>query len=237
MSFNVAKCCALHLSTNNVNNVYTIDGVPIPSQPMYTDLGVMRDCDLLYISHINSIVANAHRLCAALLRVFVTRNSNTLKSAYFTYIRPRLDFASQIWSPHTKYLINRIERVQKLFSKRVRGTTGLNYEQRLALLNIDPLDIRRIKTDLITLYKIVHGLLDINLHDIGLSVNISNTRAHNVKLILPCPCTNVLKYSFAYRTGFIYNRLPLDVLSANNLHIFVTRLHSVSFAVLRGQPV
>ncbi len=125
MSFNVSKCCVLHLDILDVNNVYTIDGVAIPLLTTYSYLGVKRDSDLLYVSHITSVTVSTHRLCAPLLRMFITRNSNPLKFANYTYVWARLDFASQVWSPHTKYLINHLERIQKLFTRQLRGASGL----------------------------------------------------------------------------------------------------------------
>ena len=86
------------------------------------------------------------------------------------------------------------------------------------------------------MYKIVRGLIDLKLCDIGLSMNVSNTRSNNVRLVLPRPRTNILKCSFAYRTASIYNRLPIDVVNASTLCIFVTRLHSINVSILRGQP-
>ncbi len=148
-----------------------------------------------------------------------------LTFAYYTYVRPRIDFASQAWSPHAKYLINHLERIQKVFTRRLRCASGLSYQERLNQFYMDSLETRRIKTDLITLYKIVHGLLDIILMDICLSLNVPNTRAHNVKLILPSPRSNILKCYFAYRTGVIYKRLPSHVLSASS---FVTYVCSMS---------
>ncbi len=110
-------------------------------------MGVKRESDLLYVSHINFVITSTHRLCAALLRMFITRNSNTFTFAYYT---------------------------------------------------------------------IMYG------HALTL-------RAHNVKLILPSSRTNILKCSFAYRTSVIYNMLPINVLSASSLHMFVARLWIIVF--------
>ena len=39
----------------------------------------------------------------------------------------------------------------------------LSYEHRLAQLNIDSMQIRRVTTDLILCYKMLHGLVDIDV--------------------------------------------------------------------------
>ena len=61
----------------------------------------------------------------------------------------------------------------------------MTYLQRLNLFNIESLEERRIKIDLIWMYKILHSLISINLdNNIKLSVN-SNTR-------ICINCTNVI---------------------------------------------
>jgi len=40
-------------------------------------------------------------------------------TAYCVYVRPLLEFSSQIWSPHYKYLIDKIESVQRYFTNRL----------------------------------------------------------------------------------------------------------------------
>ena len=58
----------------------------------------------------------------------------------------------------------------------------MTYLQRLNLFNIESLEERRIKIDLIWMYKILHSLISINLgNNIKLSVN-SNTRGNMYKL-------------------------------------------------------
>jgi len=41
----------------------------------------------------------------------------------------------------------------------------LTYHQRLSILELDSLELRRVCADLLFTYKLVFGLTDINLHD------------------------------------------------------------------------
>ena len=50
------------------------------------------------------------------------------------YYRPLLEFSSQVWSPHHKYLIDKVESVQRFFTKRLSGLRGLSYCERLNIL-------------------------------------------------------------------------------------------------------
>ena len=53
------------------------------------------------------------------------------------------------WLPHLMCLINCIEDVQKNFTKKLKGMGNFSYDERLKILNIDRLEIRRIKFDLV----------------------------------------------------------------------------------------
>ncbi len=48
MSFNVNKCCVIHVGVNNPRPVYTLSGVPIPVRADCLDLGVLCEESLLY---------------------------------------------------------------------------------------------------------------------------------------------------------------------------------------------
>ena len=82
-----------------------------------------------------------------------------LRKAYTVYVRPILEYASSVWSPHFIKYINSIENVQWHFTKRI-SSTELPYLERLAVmdLEVEPLELRRIKTDLTMYLKIYNNL-------------------------------------------------------------------------------
>ncbi len=91
--------------------------------------------------------------------------------------------------------ITAIERVQKYFTKNLRGLKCLTYKQRLSILKQPSLQSRRIRADLIYLYKILHNFVDADLK--GLFVAASsvstcerNLRGHAHKLFVPKPRTD-----------------------------------------------
>ena len=53
--------------------------------------------------------------------------------------------------------MQKIEKVQKQFTKKIVGLEGLNYPQRLAKLNIPSLEFRQIRGDLIEVFKVTHN--------------------------------------------------------------------------------
>ena len=84
------------------------------------------------------------------------------------------------------YLIDAIESFQRHFTKRLHGLKDMSYTNRLNICNIESLEIRRLHTDLITLFKIIHGFIYCNNISFNFS-SISNqgnrTRGNSYKLI------------------------------------------------------
>ena len=74
-----------------------------------------------------------------------------------------LEYCSPVWSPHTSCQINRIEKVQRFFTKRIAGLQSVPYDKRLNVLKLHSLECRRISNDLVLCYKIINGKLDTDL--------------------------------------------------------------------------
>src|SRR5664279_3496513 len=79
---------------------------------------------------------------------------------FVVYVRPILEYASCVWSPHHVGRIKQIESVQRRFTKRLPGYAILDYKSRLQRLGMDSLEMRRLRQDLIYTYKIVFDLVD-----------------------------------------------------------------------------
>ena len=75
-------------------------------------------------------------------------------------VRPILEYANVVWSPHLRKHIDNIESVQRNFTKRIIGMKDLDYHERLKILKIPSLEFRRFRGDLIEMYKICHKLYD-----------------------------------------------------------------------------
>ena len=97
---------------------------------MYKYLGIQLNNTLSWNTHIITIVNKATRMLN-----FIKRNlskcSDTIKStAYATLVRPILEYATKVWDPHHKFLIHKIEMVQR------RATRWVLTDYRLLLLSL-----------------------------------------------------------------------------------------------------
>ena len=76
-------------------------------------LGVDIASDLKFTQHINRITANASKSLGYLKRNIQTKHIGIREAAFKTIVRPHLEYASTVWSPHTKQDIKKIEMVQR----------------------------------------------------------------------------------------------------------------------------
>ena len=65
-----------------------------------------------------------------------------------------------MWSPSITGLITKLESVQRRFTKSLSGMSSFSYSERLCLLNLDPLEMRRLRADLMLCFKIMKGFVD-----------------------------------------------------------------------------
>ena len=107
-------------------------------------------------------VAKAYQRIYLIFRGFVSRNTSLLKQAYVTYVRPLLEYCTPVWSPYLIKDITKIENVQRYFTRRLFPRNTLNYADRLKILNLEPLEQRRLKFDLKMYFQIIHGLVNLN---------------------------------------------------------------------------
>jgi len=68
------------------------------------------------------------------------------------------------------------------FTKRLLGMKDHSYDERLKLLNLERLELRRIWSDLLWFYKIVFGLVHVNKEEF-FAIRQSSTRGHPYKLL------------------------------------------------------
>ena len=144
---------------------------------------------------------------------------------YKCFVRPVLEYANVVFSPHYISLIDLIENVERRFIKRLYGMHNICYVDRLKLCNLELLELCRMHADLIILYKILNGHICINLDNcICLSSSELPTRGNRLKLHKFFAKLNIRKYFFAVRTVNLWNALPDGILGCKMINNFVTKL-------------
>ena len=122
--------------------------------------------------------------------------------------------------------IKAIETVQRKFTKRLNGLQYKSYAERLLATNLESLQERRIKSDLIFAYKILFGYVDIDSRELLVPcLNSHNTRGHAFKLTVPPARVDARKFLFSNRVIPVWNNLPTDTdfTSLTNFKKFIRR--------------
>ena len=149
LPINHSKSQHLHLGPITQFPPYEIGGYKIPQLETNTDLGTITTSKLKYNGHIASNSYKVHSRACIILRSFYSHNHTLLRRAFISFVCPILEYASHVWNPFTYKSINDCEHVQRHFTSRIPAFKHLSYSARLALLNLDSLEIRRRRLDII----------------------------------------------------------------------------------------
>ena len=108
-------------------------------------------------------------------------NSDNFRNLFTTMISPHLEYAAAVWSPHMKKDIQLIENVQRRATKQLPKISKLPYSERLRQLDLPTLRYRRIRGDMIEVFKILK-YYDSDPNQILQRHTSSATRGHSLKL-------------------------------------------------------
>ena len=117
------------------------------SVSLHRDLSLLTSDVLSWNFHIANITAKANSILGLIKRT--CRDANyvtTLKALYCSLVRPRVEYASQVWNPDTKGNISRIESIQRRATKFILKSDD-EYLVRLRKLRLLSLEDRRFMAD------------------------------------------------------------------------------------------
>ncbi len=78
------------------------------------DLGVVMSDDNQPESHINQICRDTYNLVRNIRVAFTYMDKDMMRKLITTMIRPKLEYAEVVWSPHKKKHIQKLERIQRM---------------------------------------------------------------------------------------------------------------------------
>ena len=151
---------------------------------------------------------------------------------YKALVRPHLEYATCIWSPHLKYNIDAVERVQRRATKMIPSIKDLSYTDRLKKLKLETLEYRRKRADLLEVYRILNSQHNLDLHchcqicpnkEMLTPTLSKTTRGHSKKLQIQ-EATGPRKHFFEARVASLWNQLSEITVSSKNITTFKANL-------------
>jgi hypothetical protein len=187
LQLNNKKCATLHLGSNNRQHKYEVTDISgnstyISDSQEENDLGVTIDQKLDFKMHIAKITKKANSITGLIARNFKHLDASAFTTLYKTLVRPRLEYASPVWSPYLIGEIDRLEAVQRRATKMVKSVRKKSYEERLRTLGLPTLAYRRKRADMIQTFKICGGYDQIDPETLFRRSKSQRTRGHCLKL-------------------------------------------------------
>ena len=140
MQFNGDKFELLRCGTNTTlkeqSALYTEEGTALTPQSHVKCLGIHISEDGSFKQHISEAIKKAKGMASWVPRTFAFREPEVMLTLWKSLVQPRLDYCSQLWSPHKRGDIQRLEAVQRYFTRQIEGMGGIDYWRRLRKLRL-----------------------------------------------------------------------------------------------------
>ena len=164
------------------------------------DLGVVIQDNLSPEKHINRIFGDTFMMLRNIRMAFHFLDKYLMRKIITTMIRPKLEYAEVIWSPHKKKHVLKLGRIQRIATKMVPELENLTYEARLKEIHWTTLKERRERGDLITIYKLMNNLEDTDRKDqiLRRKGEAKNLRGHK-KILHKGVCLRYKKVQFSLK--------------------------------------
>ena len=211
---------------------YSINENILEQVSTFKDLGVLISNNLSWSKHIESIVSKANKTLGLIKRICKeVKNTNTRRILYCALVRPKLEYASSVWSPYTIKHRLLIENVQRRATKFILNyPDNMSYVDRLQKTNLLSLEFRREISDLILLFKSKHHLITMDINKYLCTYNPGyqsrNYDENNFHLIIKHN-QEYFQNSYFIRSAKLWNSLPTEIKKSSSLCSFKTRLNNL----------
>ena len=208
------------------------DNAPLSNVESHKHLGIHIASNNKWTKHIDSIIDSASKQISYLRKLKYQLSKSTLDKLYCTYIRPLLEYCSEVWDGCNMTDANRLEQVQLNAARIVTGLPifaskrALYYET-----GWETLAERRKVRKLCLMYKIVNNDTPTYLNDL-LPNRVNETNNYNLRNRnnFEIPFTRLCSFesSFFPSTLKLWNELDLETRTAPTFLQFKAHIKSVT---------
>jgi len=146
------------------------------------DFGVRFDSNLTFRDYVSAKINKAYSVLGIIERNFIYMDEDTFILLSKSMVRPRVEFASSVWCPNKIDDLKEIEKIQKKATKLVIKLKNKSYIDTIIHLNLPTLKYRRLRGDMIEVFKITHNIYDTPVAPDLIFNERANTRGNHYKL-------------------------------------------------------
>jgi len=228
MELNPEKTKLLTIGNNKFNYDYVLKGNTVDRVSHMNDVGVMVQSDLKFSKHCSTVIKKAYFVIKNIFNTFKYHNYDFYLRMYTCYVRPILEYGSQVWCPLLKTNIDKIERVQKYYTRCIlKSFPPLSYMERLEFLKLQSLEERRFNADLILFYKKINCHISIDVEDSYCFVR--TPRGHPLHMFKYYCRTDKRKHYWTQRIVNFWNGLHQEIVSSTSVLSFKKKLKCILF--------
>lgn len=207
----------------NEKNKYELDGKELNCTDVERDLGVIVASNSKPSEQCLMAAKKANAVLGMIKRNIKTRDKDVILSLYKSLVRPNLEYCVQAWCPYLRKDIEVLEGVQRRATRLIDSCKNRSYIDRLKHTQLQSLENRRVRGDMIEVFKLVKGIDRVDYTKFFTLAKDSiarDWRGHQYKLIKNEFRLDPRKYFFSNRVVADWNKLPQEVVEASTVDCF-----------------
>ena len=142
------------------------------------DLGILMSKDANFSSHVEHVCSQVRKKSGWILRTFHCRNTWFLKFMWKSLVQGHVDYCSQLYFPQKSADMEKIENLQRNYTKKIPEVRMLDYWQRLKMLKMYSQQRRMERYRVLYVWKILQGISP----NCGLEMTYNERRGREVKI-------------------------------------------------------
>ena len=183
----------------------------VQRQETVRDLGVILSEDGGFKHHLEKVVTKTRQKMGWVLRTFESRSPQLMKTLLKTLILPHIDYCSQLYCPTRPADIQKLEKVQKDFLKRIPALRQKTYWQQLETFQLYSIQRRLERYRIIYVWKVLEhyvpnpGLVETHTQEtrLGRRCAAAEGRGREARA--------AFDQTFQFHGPRLYNALPRDL--------------------------
>ena len=230
MEMNVDKCVCLRFGPRSLgdcsrgNSPYSIGTSRISFVRSHKDLGVRVDRMLKFHDHTRNTANACNAVTTNLLSSTICRDPAFIMTTYKSLVQPILEYGCTVWNLGYLGDLRKLERIQRRWTREIRGFESLSYSERLRRLDLFSVKGRLLRADMILTWKIFAGKCAIRPSQVFVLAS-GERRGHSKKLYPTRAHLEIRRRFFSLRVVQPWNSLAEDTVSSLTLSAFKRNLH------------